>query len=161
MKRVMISMGLAVALTMSAFAQDCDRKGGKEKCEFPGEQMVKELNLSNEQAAKLKAADEAFSQEAKAVREKQQQAMDVCKEEMNTAQERRQAALKSTLTQEQYIKYLEMKLQRMERHPGKDMKGMKEFHRKGDGKAARMMDRSHRPFRGDSIGAKPRRMERK
>ncbi len=136
MKRVMISMGVIMALTMSAFAQDGDKK---EMCDFSCEQMVKELNLTDAQVAKLKAANEAFAQEAKAVFEKQQQAMQAGKEAMQAAEVRRNAALKSTLTQEQYIKYLEGKVQRMEHRPGKGM---------GKG----MMDKQHRRYHTDSIG---------
>ncbi len=144
MKRVMISMGLVVALSMSAFAQGSDKK---EMCEFPCEQMAKELNLSDAQVAKLKAANETFAQEAKAVREKQQQAMQAGKEAMQAAEARRNATLKATLTQEQYIKYLEGKVQHMEHRPGKDMMGDRS-HKQGRG-----MDKQYRRHQADSIGA--------
>ncbi len=143
MKRVMISMGLVVALSMSAFAQGSDKK---EMCEFPCEQMAKELNLSDAQVAKLKAANETFAQEAKAVREKQQQAMQANKEAMQAAEARRNATLKATLTQEQYIKYLEGKVQHMEHRPGKDMGNRPD-------RGGRGMDKQHRRHQADSIGA--------
>ncbi len=144
-------MGLVMVLTMGAFAQGGDMKRGKEKCEFPCEKMKKELNLSDEQMAKLKAANETFEQEAKSIWEKQQEVMSTGREAMQAAEARRDEALKSTLTQEQYIKYLEGKVEFLENCPDKKMG---DYHHKGDRKMEKRA-RHHRLY-NDSL-----EMERK
>ncbi len=147
-------MGLIVALSMSAFAQDCDRKERKAPCEALTEQLAKELSLNDEQAAQLKAADETFAQEAKAVREKQKQVMLAGRDAMKVAETRRDSTLKATLTKDQYVKYLELKVKRMEHRRAK---GVKPMHHKGD----RKMGERFRAHRADSVMGTPRRFEKR
>ena len=107
MKRTIVSVALVLALSMSAFAGNQDRKPQREKCEFPCEQMVKDLNLSDKQVKQLKEADEAFGAEMKAIREKRQEFQKSCRE----------STMKSVLSKDQYIQYLEQKVERLERRP--------------------------------------------
>lgn len=117
MKRTIVSVALVLALSMSAFAGNQDRKPQREKCEFPCEQMVKDLNLSDKQVKQLKEADEAFGAEMKAIREKRQEFQKSCRESMAAAKERRDSTMKSVLSKDQYIQYLEQKVERLERRP--------------------------------------------
>lgn len=117
MKRTIVSVALVLALSMSAWAGNQNRKQPREKCEFPCEQMVKSLNLSDKQVKQLKEADEAFDAEMKALREKKQEAQKTCRESMKAAKERRDSTMKSVLTKDQYIQYLEQKIERLERRP--------------------------------------------
>lgn len=117
MKRTIVSVALVLALSMSAFAGNQDKKQRREKCEFPCEQIVKDLNLSDKQVSKLKKADEDFDAEVKALREKRQEAQTSFKESMKAAKERRDSTMKSILTKDQYIQYLEQKLERLEKRP--------------------------------------------
>ena len=117
MKKTIVSVALVLALSMSAFAGNQHRKQPREKCEFPCEQMVKSLNLSDKQVKQLKEADEAFDAEMKAIREKKQEAQKTCRESMEAAKERRDSTMKSVLTKDQYIQYHEQKLERLERRP--------------------------------------------
>ena len=78
---------------------------------------MKDLNLSDKQVSKLKKADEDFDAEVKALREKRQEAQKSFKESMKAAKERRDSTMKSILTKDQYIQYLEQKLERLEKRP--------------------------------------------
>lgn len=138
MKRTIVSVALVLALSMSAWAGNQDKKQQREKCEFPCEQMVKSLNLSDKQVKQLKEADEAFDAEMKAIREKKQEAQKTCRESMKAARERRDSTMKAVLTKDQYIQYLEQKIDRLERRPDgrvdrKD-RPMKNKHFDGKGK---------------------------
>lgn len=117
MKRTVVSVALVLALTMSAFAGNQNKKQPREKCEFPCEQMVKNLNLSDKQVKQLKEADETFDAEVKALREKSKEFQKNNRESMKAAKARRDSTLKSVLTKDQYIQYLEQKIKRLERRP--------------------------------------------
>lgn len=117
MKRTVVSVALVLALTMSAFAGNKDKKPCREKCEFPCEQVIKDLNLSDKQVKQLKEADEAFEAKMKALREKSQEFQKKNREAMKEAKENRDSTMKSILTKDQYIQYLEQKIKRLERRP--------------------------------------------
>lgn len=117
MKRTVVSVALVLALTMSAFAGNKDKKPCREKCEFPCEQVIKDLNLSDKQVKQLKEADETFDAEVKALREKSKEFQKNNRESMKAAKARRDSTLKSVLTKDQYIQYLEQKIKRLERRP--------------------------------------------
>ena len=141
MKRTIVSVALVLALTMSAFAGNQDKKQRREKCEFPCEQMVKELNLSDKQVSQLKEANEQFAAEMKSLREKKQEIQKSNQEAMKAARERRDSTMKSVLTKDQYIQYLEQKVQRLERRPegrfDRNVRPMK-MNKRLDGKKGRM-----------------------
>lgn len=138
MKRTIVSVALVLALTMSAFAGNQDKKQRREKCEFPCEQMVKELNLSEKQVSQLKEANEQFAAEMKALREKKQESQKSSRESMKAARERRDSTMKSVLTKDQYIQYLEQKIERLERRPDGRLDRNARPIRRFDGKKGRM-----------------------
>lgn len=138
MKRTIVSVALVLALTMSAFAGNQDKKQRREKCEFPCEQMVKELNLSEKQVSQLKEANEQFAAEMKALREKKEAFQKSNQEAMKAARERRDSTMKSVLTKDQYIQYLEQKVQRLERRPDGRLDRNARPIRRFDGKKGRM-----------------------
>lgn len=138
MKRTIVSVALVLALTMSAFAGNQDKKQRREKCEFPCEQMVKELNLSDKQVSQLKEANEQFAAEMKSLREKKQEFQKSSRESMKAARERRDSTMKSVLTKDQYIQYLEQKIERLERRPDGRLDRNARPIRRFDGKKGRM-----------------------
>ena len=138
MKRTIVSVALVLALTMSAFAGNQDKRPLREKCEFPCEQMVKELNLSEKQVSQLKEANEQFAAEMKALREKKQESQKSSRESMKAARERRDSTMKSVLTKDQYIQYLEQKIERLERRPDGRLDRNARPIRRFDGKKGRM-----------------------
>ena len=134
MKRTIVSVALVLALTMSAFAGNQDKKQRREKCEFPCEQMVKELNLSEKQVSQLKEANEKFATEMKKLREKKEAFQKSNQEAMKAARDRRDATMKSVLTKDQYIQYLEQKLSRPKMRQDRNARPIRRF----DGKKGRM-----------------------
>ena len=54
MKKAIVSFALVLVLSMSSFAGNKEKNERREKCEFPCEQMVKDLNLSEKQLSQLK-----------------------------------------------------------------------------------------------------------
>ena len=109
MKKAIVSFALVLVLSMSSFAGNKEKNERREKCEFPCEQMVKDLNLSEKQLSQLKEADKTFDTEVKAIRES-----------MKAAKVRRDSTFKSILTKDQYIQYLEQKVARLERRADRD-----------------------------------------
>ncbi len=146
MKKMMISAALVLALSMGAYAEGKDKK---ERRECPVEQMTKTLNLSEAQAAKLKAANQTFEQEMKTLKEKKSDVRDDERKAMKAAKIRRDSTLKATLTTEQYIQFLEMKIEKLE-------KRAKHFDR---GNAPRMDRDQQRPRMGRD-GEAPRRFDK-
>lgn len=150
MKRTIVSVALVLALTMSAFAGNQDKKQRREKCEFPCEQMVKELNLSEKQVSQLKEANEQFAAEMKALREKKQESQKSSRESMKAARERRDSTMKSVLTKDQYIQYLEQKIERLERRPDGRLDRNARPIRRFDGKKGRMHMRTVCPDKAEA-----------
>lgn len=129
MKKVMLMLVAVCALSMSTavYAQeqcpDAKRMDRKELKERHVMKMKKELNLSDEQMAQMKAANEEFDAAVKANREN-----------MKSAKEKHDAAIDKVLTPDQKVKFDEMK----KKHHGK-----KEFRAKArpisrDGKCKEM-----------------------
>lgn len=138
MKRTVVSVALVLALTMSAFAGNKDKKPCREKCEFPCEQVIKDLNLSDKQVKQLKEADETFDAEVKALRDKSKEFQKNNRESMKAAKARRDSTLKSVLTKDQYIQYLEQKIKRLERRPdGRFDRNARPMNKRFDGKQMR------------------------
>lgn len=139
MKRTVVSVALVLALTMSAFAGNQNKKQPREKCEFPCEQMVKNLNLSDKQVKQLKEADEAFEAKMKELREKGQEFQKKNREAMKEAKENRDSTMKSILTKDQYIQYLEQKIERLNRRPNVRIdRNARPMDKRLDGKKGRM-----------------------
>ena len=150
MKRTIVSVALVLALTMSAFAGNQDKRPLREKCEFPCEQMVKELNLSEKQVSQVKEANEQFAAEMKALREKKQESQKSSRESMKAARERRDSTMKSVLTKDQYIQYLEQKIERLERRPDGRLDRNARPIRRFDGKKGRMHMRTVCPDKAEA-----------
>lgn len=139
MKRTVVSVALVLALTMSAFAGNRDKKPCREKCEFPCEQVIKDLNLSDKQVKQLKEADEAFEAKMKELREKGQEFQKKNREAMKEAKENRDSTMKSILTKDQYIQYLEQKIERLNRRPNVRIdRNARPMDKRLDGKKGRM-----------------------
>lgn len=139
MKRTVVSVALVLALTMSAFAGNKDKKPCREKCEFPCEQVIKDLNLSDKQVKQLKEADEAFEAKMKELREKSQEFQKKNREAMKEAKENRDSTMKSILTKDQYIQYLEQKIERLNRRPNVRIdRNARPMDKRLDGKKGRM-----------------------
>lgn len=139
MKRTVVSVALVLALTMSAFAGNRDKKPCREKCEFPCEQVIKDLNLSDKQVKQLKEADEAFEAKMKELREKGQEFQKKNREAMKEAKENRDSTMKSILTKDQYIQYLEKKIERLNRRPNVRIdRNARPMDKRLDGKKGRM-----------------------
>ena len=139
MKRTVVSVALVLALTMSAFAGNKDKKPCREKCEFPCEQVIKDLNLSDKQVKQLKEADEAFEAKMKELREKGQEFQKKNREAMKEAKENRDSTMKSILTKDQYIQYLEQKIERLNRRPNVRIdRNARPMDKRLDGKKGRM-----------------------
>ena len=109
MKKAIVSFALVLVLSMSSFAGNKVKNERKEKCEFPCEQMVKDLNLSEKQLSQLKE-----------IREKKKEFEKSNRESMKAAKVRRDSTFKSILTKDQYIQYLEQKVARLEKRAARD-----------------------------------------
>ena len=68
MKKAIVSFALVLVLSMSSFAGNKEKNERREKCEFPCEQMVKDLNLSEKQLSQLKEADKRFERKRRNLR---------------------------------------------------------------------------------------------
>lgn len=95
MKKAIVSFALVLVLSMSSFAGNKEKNERREKCEFPCEQMVKDLNLSEKQLSQLKEADKTFDTEVKAIREKKREFEKSNRESMKAAKVRRDSTFKS------------------------------------------------------------------
>ena len=113
MKKAIVSFAFVLVLSMSSFAGNKEKNERREKCEFPCEQMVKDLNLSEKQLSQLKEADKTFDTEVKEFEKSN-------RESMKAAKVRRDSTFKSILTKDQYIQYLEQKVARLERRADRD-----------------------------------------
>jgi len=115
-------------LTGSLSAQPSQKKDRKNWENKQTEWMTKELNLTEEQQAKIKDLNkkekEAVRAERKAIREEKEKSREIRKKN----REARQAELQSILTPEQYQ---QLKEKRSEMHKGKEgAKRSKDFHKK-------------------------------
>ena len=90
-----------------------DKPDRGERAEQRTEAMAKELGLNDEQAAKLRAMNDRYAEEMRTLRptEDERQAK---REKMKDIQTRRDAELKTLLTEEQYAKMMELRQQRMD-----------------------------------------------
>lgn len=95
MKKAIVSFAFVLVLSMSSFAGNKEKNERREKCEFPCEQMVKDLNLSEKQLSQLKEADKTFDTEVKAIREKKREFEKSNRESMKAAKVRRDSTFKS------------------------------------------------------------------
>lgn len=112
MKRLFIA-ATVVAMTMmsaSSFAATNDSNQKKQR-DYPSEEMIKELNLTDQQVSDLKAGEATLRDQMKQMREEEKQEnKDAKKEQREKVDKIKQARLtlmKKVLNNDQYIKFLE------------------------------------------------------
>ncbi|WP_353334106.1 hypothetical protein [Bacteroides sedimenti] len=91
----------------------------KKERTFPGERMIKELNLSDKQVADLKKADSDITVQMKAIRDQRENSRKEMKESLEKIKDSRREMFKKSLTTEQYIKFLELEVDRLQKMVGK------------------------------------------
>lgn len=128
MKKMMMGMALAMFVAGAANAQDAPRKTMQDRTEMRTETMVKELGLSEEQAAKVKDLNERYGAKKEAMREQSKSEMAVKNEKHEALEKEFAAELKGVLTPEQFEKWearqKEMTEKRMERRDQMKKEGM-------------------------------------
>ncbi|MEO8066050.1 MAG: hypothetical protein ABI599_00015 [Flavobacteriales bacterium] len=119
---------ITALLPFTAQAQEAGREKPHrgERMGLRTEEMTKELGLSDEQAAKLKAMNDRYAEEVKAAQPTEAERA-ARREKMKDVQTRRDAELKSLLTEEQYAKMMEL---RQQRHDARKEEGGKREERK-------------------------------
>lgn len=89
---------------------------------FPNEKMIKELKLSDKQVADLKKGDADLQVQMKALRDQKELSKKEMKESVEKMKDARTEMIKKNLTKEQYVTYLELqndRLQKMNSKKGK------------------------------------------
>lgn len=81
---------------------------------FPSEKMIKDLKLNEKQIAEIKKATTDFKAEVQALKEKTNLSKKENKETFKKVKEEQKAAIKKCLSTEQYIKYLEMRIDQLQ-----------------------------------------------
>ena len=127
MKKIRLGvLASALLLSASVFAQEAavekTKKSPTERSDKKSDKMTELLNLSEDQAAKLKATNAEFA-EKYAAHKAELKALKLKGKEMRTAHE---AEIKSLLNEEQLAKYEELKKAKMEKRAEK--KEMKSSH---------------------------------
>lgn len=126
--KIFMALTFALMSVCSLQAQNQEKKEKKERV-FPNEQMIKELNLTDKQVAKLKEGETELKAQMKALREKNELSKKEMKESMIKMKDARKDLLRKSMTTEQYITFLELKVERLEKMNFK--KGQKQFGRRG------------------------------
>ncbi|MHA7130590.1 DUF4890 domain-containing protein [Algoriphagus namhaensis] len=115
MKKLMMTFGLAMLMTFTLLAQQRgERPTAKERAERMTEKMAEQLQLSEEQKAKILAINLEFAEKREAEKETREANREAMKSEMKEQDERIQAVL----TEEQVAKWEEAKAERRERDRG-------------------------------------------
>lgn len=120
MKIIATTMVLAtVLLCTAAHAQGATREkpSPSERTDQRTEEMTKELGLNEDQAAKLKAMNGRYAEELRMTRPSDEE-REAKRQKMKDIQTRRDAELKTLLTEEQYAKMMELRQQRRDAHKG-------------------------------------------
>lgn len=112
MKKLFIA-ATVVAMTMmsaSSFAATNDSNQKKQR-DYPSEEMIKELNLTDQQVSDLKAGEATLRDQMKQMREEEKQGNNEAKKEqrekVDKIKQARLALMKKVLNNDQYIKFLE------------------------------------------------------
>lgn len=118
MKRIIVM--LLALVPMFAFAQNAQpKKTVDERVQDQTERMAKDLNLSEEQKAKVAAINEKYLEDAKVRKDEAKAERQVRAAEAKKQADARDAELKAVLTEEQYAKHLEIKASKQEKRQGK------------------------------------------
>ncbi|AWV99516.1 DUF4890 domain-containing protein [Arcticibacterium luteifluviistationis] len=111
MKKLIIAAALVIAAAGSSFAQRPEQKkvDPKERAEKMSQKLKSDLSLNEDQYAQILALNTAKTEKLEANKDLKKEEMKAKHEAMKVEREAYNANLKEILTQEQYIKFLEMK----------------------------------------------------
>lgn len=127
MKQVMMGLSMAIFTVGAAHAQDAPRKTMEDRADARTQQMVKELGLSEEQAAKVKEINARFGAKFDAMQEQNRKEMEARNEKRDALRQEQANELKGVLTPEQFAKWEakqeEMKARRLEHREGMRKEG--------------------------------------
>ncbi|MBP1594516.1 MAG: hypothetical protein H6Q12_1534, partial [Bacteroidetes bacterium] len=101
---------MALAIVLMSVCSSLQAQEVKKERAFPNEKMIKELNLTDKQVAKLKEGDADLKSQMKALRDKEKQSKIELKDSMKKLKDARKDMIKKSMTTEQYISYLEMQI---------------------------------------------------
>lgn len=102
---------MSVCSSLQAGQPDRDKRNG----EFPSKQMIKELNLSDKQIENLQKADNEFKAKVQSFRDQKKAFKKEMKDGMMKMKDDRREMLKNNLSKDQYIAYLEMQVDRLQK----------------------------------------------
>lgn len=107
---------MSVCSSLQAGQPDRSKRNG----DFPSKQMIKELNLSDKQIENLQKADNEFKAKAQSFRDQKKAFKKEMKGEMKKMKDDRREMLKNNLSKDQYITYLEMQVDRLQKKNFRD-----------------------------------------
>jgi|GEM_PF-1105422 hypothetical protein len=135
---------MTLAIVLMSVCSSLQAQEVKKERVFPNEKMIKELNLTDKQVAKLKEGEADLKSQMKALREKEVQSKKEMKESMKKLKDARKEMIRNSITKDQYISYLEMQVDRLQKMNMK--KNQKQFGFKGPrGSKHRFMHRNQAP----------------
>jgi len=102
---------MSVCTSLQAGQPDKDKKDRI----FPNEKMIKELNLSDKQIENLQKADNELKAKMESFRDQKNAFKKEMKGEMKKMKDDRREMLKSNLSKDQYIAYLELQVDRLQK----------------------------------------------
>lgn len=117
-KFIVALASLAICICSSMQAQQPERM--KKERVFPNEKMIKELKLNDNQVAEIKKATETLKTEIKALKAKEIKNKKEKAEAINKIKEAYSAKIKKSLSNDQYIKFLECKVENLQKEIGKN-----------------------------------------
>lgn len=111
-KFIVALTAFTICICTNMQAQQVDK--AKKAHIFPSEKMIKDLKLNEKQVTEIKKATADFKAEVKALKQKASLLKKENKETFKKLKEQHKTAIKKCLSTEQYIKYLEMRTERLE-----------------------------------------------
>jgi len=134
---------MTLAIVLMSVCSSLQAQVKKERV-FPNEKMIKELNLTDKQVAKLKEGDADLKSQMKALRDKEKQSKIELKDSMKKLKDARKEMIRKSMTTEQYISFLEMQIDKLQKMNMK--KDQKQFGFKGPrGPKHRFMHKNQPP----------------
>ena len=119
MKLKLFASSLCLFIGLTLFAQNRQNNQNKENRQFPSEEMIKELNLSEKQVTEWKEIQEKNFKAMQEQRDQNKKQDNADREERRkNFDEMRKAhreEIKKILSEEQYVKYLEIEKDRQNR----------------------------------------------
>jgi Spy/CpxP family protein refolding chaperone len=133
----LIGCALFVLISMTSFAQDADNKNRRARGEGREEQIEKwktELNLSEEQVAKIQAANKKRKEQMDKLREERKSERKENIEKVKSINDEFDKDMKAILTPEQYTKFDEIRDDKREQVKEKMKERRKDKKRRGEGR---------------------------